>query len=163
MATIHHHTTTISFPKSHFLSHLTVYGRANSCISKVEQKNIEADPVAWMKELHVIRPEVKPLESDWEKILGGPAKGLATSNALWEKLILNHGAPTRCPVSSLQYLTFTNLHCHKPPHETRYIFTEQDLFHQNVKILTKSAEHGCSNTAGACRGAATGHATLFKF
>jgi len=55
--------------------------------NKIEQKNIEADPVGWMQDLHVIRSQVKPVESDWEKVLGGPANGLATSNALWEKLI----------------------------------------------------------------------------
>jgi sulfotransferase len=50
----------------------------------IVQKNIEEDPVGWMRDLHVIKPQLIPLASDWEKILGSPANGLAESNKLWE-------------------------------------------------------------------------------
>ena len=53
----------------------------------MEQKNIESDPVAWMRDLHVIRPEVQTVDSNWEKVLGSPANGLASSNSLWEEFI----------------------------------------------------------------------------
>jgi hypothetical protein len=52
----------------------------------IAQKNLEADPVPWMKNLHVIRPALKPMEPDWEQVLGSPAAGLAHSNKLWESL-----------------------------------------------------------------------------
>ena len=55
--------------------------------NNIEQKNLEADPVPWMKDLHVIRRSLKPTEPDWEKVLGSPANGLANSNKLWEPYI----------------------------------------------------------------------------
>ena len=50
----------------------------------IEQKNIEADPLPWMRDLHVIRPTLAPTQSNWEEILGSQANGLAKSNQLWD-------------------------------------------------------------------------------
>ncbi len=55
--------------------------------NNINQKNIEADPVPWMKDLHTIRPQIKYFESNWREILGNQANGLATSNKIWEDLI----------------------------------------------------------------------------
>lgn len=49
----------------------------------IKQENIEKDPLAWMKDLHVIRQKLEPVEPDWLKILGPQAEGLADSNKLW--------------------------------------------------------------------------------
>lgn len=54
--------------------------------NNVEQKNIEADSVPWMRGLHKIRPALVNVESDWQAVLGAAAYGLAMSNSLWEGL-----------------------------------------------------------------------------
>jgi hypothetical protein len=45
--------------------------------------NVEGDPAPWMRDLHIIRNKLEPVESNWREILGSPAEGLAKSNALW--------------------------------------------------------------------------------
>lgn len=55
--------------------------------NNINQKNIEADPVPWMQDLHTIRPQVKYFQSNWREVLGPQANGLALSNKLWNDLI----------------------------------------------------------------------------
>jgi sulfotransferase len=49
----------------------------------INQVNVEGDPAPWMRDLHIIRNKLEPVESNWREILGSPAEGLAKSNALW--------------------------------------------------------------------------------
>ena len=49
----------------------------------IEQRNLEKDPMPWMKDLHKTRRKLEPMASDWQKILGPAVENLAEANNLW--------------------------------------------------------------------------------
>jgi sulfotransferase len=49
----------------------------------IEQRNLEKDPMPWMKDLHKIRRKLEPLTSDWQRVLGPATENLAEANRLW--------------------------------------------------------------------------------